>query len=209
MYLPFIHRYAFNETAGSSQVIDYSGNGFHAAAIRGPSFSGASMRVRSGSYLSIDTALAPVIKSLDSFTIAVNIRLPAGSWGERPRIFNFGTSDDTASMAFFPFDNGYGYGPTFYTVGPDIKGEIFCRSPTFRIDGNAWYSLAIAYDGPSMTFRIYRDGQEVGTCRNFPYKPSGLPLSNLLFIGRSTHSVYHEYLDGEFKCFRMYNRALR
>ena len=70
------------------------------------------------------------------------------------------------------------------------------------------YSLALTYDGANATVRTYRNGQEVGACQNFPYRPSGQPLSTSLFIGRSTHPRYPEYLDAEFKCFRMYNRAL-
>lgn len=78
---PLLLYYAFNETAGSSQVIDYSGNKFNATGhgwSSMPSFSGSSMRLRSlqGQHLSIDKALGPVIKTLDSFTVTTNIRLP-------------------------------------------------------------------------------------------------------------------------------------
>jgi hypothetical protein len=200
----------FNETAGSSQVLDYSGNGFHAAAIHGPSFSGTSVRLHSGSrqYLSIDKALAPVIKALDSFTVSVNVRLPHRSPMERPRIFSFGRAYEMRDMALFAYDTAGPYGPTYYYIRPDIKGEIYCRTPSLHIDHNAWYSLTITYDGPSATFRTYRDGREVGTCHNFPYKPSDQPLPTDLFIGRSTHNWFHEYFDSEFKCFRMYSRAL-
>lgn len=83
---PLLLYYAFNETAGSSQVIDYSGNKFNATGhgwpsilgISTPSFTGTSMRLRSlqGQHLSIDKALGPVIKTLDSFTVTTNIRFP-------------------------------------------------------------------------------------------------------------------------------------
>lgn len=202
-----IYRYPFNETAGSAQVIDYSGNVFHAAAIHGPSFSGSSMGLRWGQYLSIDTALAPVIKTLDSFTATFNVRIPQWS-STRPRVFNFGTSDDVTSMALFPYDWDGPYGITYYTTGPDLKGEKWCRTRSLPIDHNTFYAMAITYDGPSATFRTYRDGQETGACHDFPYKPSAQPLCTQLFIGRSTHSVYHEYFNSEFRCFRMYNRAL-
>ena len=201
------YRYRFNEAAGSAQVIDYSGNGFHAAAFHGPSFSGSSMGLRWGQYLSIDTALAPVIKTLDSYTVTFNVRIPQWS-STRPRVFNFGTSDDLTSMALFPYDWAGPYGITYYTTGPDIKGEQWCRTRSLPIDHNTFYAMAVTYDGPSATFRTYRDGEETGACHDFPFKPSAQPLCTQLFIGRSTHSVYHEYFNSEFRCFRMYGRAL-
>ena len=83
---PLLLYYAFNETAGSSQVIDYSGNKFNATGHGWPSFvgtstpafTGTSMRLRSlqGQYLSIDKALGPVVKTLDSFTVTTSIKLP-------------------------------------------------------------------------------------------------------------------------------------
>ena len=70
--------YAFNETIGSTQVVDYGSYGFTATAIGRPSFSGSSMQLSSGrrQHLSIDAALGSVIKTLDSFTVTLSIRLP-------------------------------------------------------------------------------------------------------------------------------------
>jgi hypothetical protein len=70
------------------------------------------------------------------------------------------------------------------------------------------YSITVTYDGPTSTVKTYRDGEVVGMCQDYPYKPSEQPLSTALFIGRSVHQVYHEYMNAEFKCFRIYNRAL-
>jgi hypothetical protein len=70
--------YAFNETAGSSKVVDYSGSGFDATTQNGPYFSGTSMRLYSyyRQYLSINSALGPAFKALDSFTVTLSLRYP-------------------------------------------------------------------------------------------------------------------------------------
>lgn len=78
MLSPLLLYYAFNETAGSTQVRDYSGRGFTAAALGQPAFSGTSMRLSSASrqHLNIDMGLGEVVKTLESFTITLTIRLP-------------------------------------------------------------------------------------------------------------------------------------
>ena len=115
---------------------------------------------------------------------------------------------DGISLALFAYDRDGPYGPTYYVTRPDKPGEHNCRSRALPIDYNAYYSITVTYDGPSSTVKTYRNGEVVGTCQDYPYKPSEQPLSTALFIGRSVHQVYHEYLDAEFKCFRIYNRAL-
>lgn len=67
--------------------------------------------------------------------------------------------------------------------------------------------MALTYDAPSTTAKIYIDGQQ--TCINAatPTNPSNIAVARDFFIGRSFHN--NPTLSGEINCFRIYSRALR
>lgn len=100
---------------------------------------------------------------------------------------------------------GYAF---WQSCGPPLSFLTYTHAFRFVSLPKPRYSITLTYDGPTATVKTYRNGEMVGNCQNFPYLPSEQPLSTLLYIGRSTHQVYPEYLDAEFKCFRMYNRVL-
>ena len=69
--------------------------------------------------------------------------------------------------------------------------------------------MAVTYDEPSSTAKVYIDGQLVSTCSKFGFNPSNIHgVATDLFIGRSLEEV-DPFLSGELGCFRIYNRALR
>jgi hypothetical protein len=70
--------YAFNETAGSSQVLDYSGNGFHAklGGRSPPIFTGGTvvLDAKQAQYLSIDPRVAPYLTGGGgSFSVTMSV----------------------------------------------------------------------------------------------------------------------------------------
>ena len=91
-----IYRYSFNETAGSAQVIDYSGNSFHArtAGHVSPSFTGRSVVLKSDAaqYLSINPSFGPVLHTMNSYSITVSFKLNRlDQWS---RVFDFGSAGE-------------------------------------------------------------------------------------------------------------------
>ncbi len=66
--------------------------------------------------------------------------------------------------------------------------------------------MAVTYDAPSATAKVYVDGVEKSSCGGFDTKPSNIELTHLVIGG----SIFDDlYWTGELGCFRLYDRALR
>lgn len=106
----YMHRYPFNDTARSTTVRDYSGNGFHAKALSGqggfpPIFTGDRVRLNSEyqQYLVINRTLGQQLKTLSSFSVTVSINI--ATLNTQARLFEWGVLGGSVALRACHHDN--------------------------------------------------------------------------------------------------------
>lgn len=89
--------------------------------------------------------------------------------------------------------------------------DLITISPAYQLIAHILtnrYAVALTYDAPSATVKLYVDGEVTASCTGPNINPSTVSMATDVLIGRSV-TERNSSLNGELGCFRIYNRTLR
>lgn len=189
---------AFSENTGTVAADVWGG--YHAALTNsavwttGQSDAAVNLVKTSSSYMQLP---AGVVSTLNNFTIAAWVKLPANQ-GTNTRLFDFGSGTGTF-MVLVP------------KIGETVRYKITCAAGTYdryisySVPLDTWVHLTISQSGN--VFRFYANGVLQYTDSAATVKPSDMGITSANFLGKSQFSS-DPYSDHTYDDFRIYNYAL-
>ena len=197
-----VHRYAFNESTGTTVADSIGGATWNGTLPRGGSFSGGQLTLSSGSqqYMNLP---AGILSNLSAVTIeswaTFAPNLPWATW-----FFGFGdVSGGTGGNCLFCSEGGG-------------RVAVSSRSPSYLGETNAYTSgldwsgktlhIACVFNPPGGYLAIYTNGVVAGTNSSGTLTMNSI-VNNYSYINRSLYSA-DPYVDLTINEFRIYNAAL-
>lgn len=194
----------FNENGGNivrDEWGAYNGTLYNSPAWTGgkDSATGAVNLVKSSSsYIQLANG---VVSSLNDFTIATWIKLPANQ-ASNTRLFDFGNSTSNF-MILIPW--------VTTANGPNLRYKITCVTGTndryipYSLPLNTWVNVVISQK--NSIFKAYVNGTLQYTDSNSTVKPSDMGVTTQNYLGKSQYSA-DAYTDHTYDDFKIYDYAL-
>ncbi|MBN2166770.1 MAG: family 43 glycosylhydrolase [Marinilabiliaceae bacterium] len=205
-----LHYGLSNDTNGSSEVIDETGNGHNGSLINGATISTydnlpvIDLGTTNG-YVDMGASVGNIISGLTNFTIVTKMYIPTTTSlnSNGNFVWTFSNSNNIGSDAngciFFSARNGrYAITKTNYTAESGVQtGSAIAKG--------SWKTLI--YTQNEGVGRIFIDGNVV-TSGNISVNPSQLGSTSFNYLGRSCYSSDAYLSDVKIADFRIYDGAL-